>query len=122
MRIDIMTLFPEMCEAVLSESIIGRARERGFVDIHCVNIRDFTADKHNRVDDAPYGGGMGMLMQAQPIYDCYQSLCENAEERPHFVYMSPQGQTLTQEKVKSLAQIPHLVLCAAIMRVWTSGF
>ncbi len=110
MRIDIMTLFPEMCEAVLSESIIGRARERGFVDIHCVNIRDFTADKHNRVDDAPYGGGMGMLMQAQPIYDCYQSLCENAEERPHLVYMSPQGQTLTQEKVKSLAQMPHLVL------------
>lgn len=110
MRIDIMTLFPEMCEAVLSESIIGRARERGFVDIHCVNIRDFTADKHNRVDDAPYGGGMGMLMQAQPIYDCYQSLCENAEDRPHLVYMSPQGQTLTQEKVKSLAQIPHLVL------------
>ena len=110
MRIDIMTLFPEMCEAVLSESIIGRARERGFVDIHCVNIRDFTADKHNRVDDAPYGGGMGMLMQAQPIYDCYQSLCENAEDRPHLVYMSPQGQTLTQEKVKSLAQMPHLVL------------
>ena len=110
MRIDIMTLFPEMCEAVLSESIIGRARERGFVDIHCVNIRDFTADKHNREDDAPYGGGMGMLMQAQPIYDCYQSLCENAEDRPHLVYMSPQGQTLTQEKVKSLAQIPHLVL------------
>lgn len=110
MRIDIMTLFPEMCEAVLSESIIGRARERGFVDIHCVNIRDFTADKHNRVDDAPYGGGMGMLMQAQPIYDCYQSLCENTEERPHLVYMSPQGQTLTQEKVKSLAKMPHLVL------------
>lgn len=110
MRIDIMTLFPEMCEAVLSESIIGRARERGFVDIHCVNIRDFTADKHNRVDDAPYGGGMGMLMQAQPIYDCYQSLCDNAEDRPHLVYMSPQGQTLTQEKVKSLAQMPHLVL------------
>ena len=110
MRIDIMTLFPEMCEAVLSESIIGRARERGFVDIHCVNIRDFTADKHNRVDDAPYGGGMGMLMQAQPIYDCYQSLCDNAEDRPQLVYMSPQGQTLTQEKVKSLAQMPHLVL------------
>ena len=110
MRIDIMTLFPEMCEAVLSESIIGRARERGFVDIHCVNIRDFTADKHNRVDDAPYGGGMGMLMQAQPIYDCYQSLCENAEDYPHLVYMSPQGQTLTQEKVKSLAKMPHLVL------------
>lgn len=110
MQIDIMTLFPEMCEAVLSESIIGRARERGFVDIRCVNIRDFTADKHNRVDDAPYGGGMGMLMQAQPIYDCYQSLCHSAEERPHLVYMSPQGQTLTQEKVKSLAKLSHLVL------------
>lgn len=110
MQIDIMTLFPEMCEAVLSESIIGRARERGFVDIRCVNIRDFTTDKHNRVDDAPYGGGMGMLMQAQPIYDCYQSLCDSAEERPHLVYMSPQGQTLTQEKVKSLAKLPHLVL------------
>ena len=110
MRIDIMTLFPEMCEAVLSESIIGRARAKGLVDLRCVNIRDFTEDKHNRVDDAPYGGGMGMLMQAQPIYDCYQSLCESAEERPHLVYMSPQGQTLTQEKVKSLAKIPHLVL------------
>lgn len=110
MKIDIMTLFPEMCEAVLSESIIGRARKNGCVDIRCVNIRDFTADKHNRVDDAPYGGGMGMLMQTQPIYDCYQSLCENGEEKPHLVYLSPQGQTLTQEKVKSLATKPHLVL------------
>lgn len=110
MRIDIMTLFPEMCEAVLSESIIGRARERGCVDIRCVNIRDFTLDKHNRVDDAPYGGGMGMLMQTQPIYDCYRSLyCEN-EEKPHLVYLSPQGQTLTQEKVKALAELPRLVL------------
>ena len=62
MRIDIMTLFPEMCESVLSESIIGRARKNGYVEINCVNIRDFTLDKHNRVDDAPYGGGMGMLM------------------------------------------------------------
>ena len=66
MRIDIMTLFPEMCESVLSESIIGRARKNGYVEINCVNIRDFTLDKHNRVDDAPYGGGMGMLMGPQP--------------------------------------------------------
>ena len=80
MRIDIMTLFPEMCEAVLSESIIGRARAKGLVDLRCVNIRDFTEDKHNRVDDAPYGGGMGMLMQTQPIYDCYQSLCAEDEK------------------------------------------
>ncbi len=105
-----MTLFPEMCEAVLSESIIGRAREKGCVEIHCVNIRDFTLDKHNRVDDAPYGGGMGMLMQTQPIYDCYRSLCCEHEEKPHLVYLSPQGQTLTQEKVKNLAEFPRLVL------------
>lgn len=105
-----MTLFPEMCEAVLSESILGRAREREFVDLRTVNIRDFTEDKHNRVDDAPYGGGMGMLMQTQPIYDCYQSLCDENEEKPHLVYLSPQGQTLTQEKVKALSKLPHLVL------------
>lgn len=105
-----MTLFPEMCEAVLSESILGRARERAFVDLRTVNIRDFTKDKHNRVDDAPYGGGMGMLMQTQPIYDCYQSLCEEGTEKPHLVYLSPQGQTLTQEKVKALSKLPHLVL------------
>lgn len=105
-----MTLFPEMCEAVLSESIIGRAREKGFVDIRCVNIRDFTVDKHNRVDDAPYGGGMGMLMQTQPIYDCYQSLCESGVEKPHLVYLSPQGKTLTQSRVKELAALPRVVL------------
>ena len=67
MRIDIMTLFPEMCESVLSSSIVGRARENGYVEINCHNIRDFTIDKHNRVDDSPYGGGMGMIMQTQPI-------------------------------------------------------
>lgn len=105
-----MTLFPEMCEAVLSESIIGRARERGCVDIRCVNIRDFTLDKHNRVDDAPYGGGMGMLMQTQPIYDCYRSLYAEGEEKPYLVYLSPQGKTLTQEKVKVFAKLPRLVL------------
>ncbi len=105
-----MTLFPEMCESVLSESILGRAREKGCVDLRCVNIRDFTEDKHNRVDDAPYGGGMGMLMQTQPIYDCYRSLYETGEEKPHLVYLSPQGQTLTQEKVKEFSKLPRLVL------------
>ncbi len=105
-----MTLFPEMCETVLSESILGRARERGFVDLRTVNIRDFTEDKHNRVDDAPYGGGMGMLMQTQPIYDCYCSLYGEGEEKPHLIYLSPQGQTLTQEKVKALSKLPRLVL------------
>lgn len=105
-----MSLFPEMCEAVLSESIIGRAREKGFVDIRCVNIRDFTADKHNRVDDAPYGGGMGMLMQTQPIYDCYRSLYDENEKKPHLIYLSPQGKTLTQSRVKELSTLPRVVL------------
>lgn len=110
MRIDILTLFPEMCEAVLGESIIGRAREAGFVDIRCRNIRDYTADKHNRVDDAPYGGGMGMVMQAQPIYDCFQALCAELGARPHLIYLSPQGQVLRQQRVRELAAYDHLAL------------
>lgn len=112
MRIDILTLFPEMCESVLSESIIGRAREKNAVEIHCRQIRDYSKDKHNRVDDAPYGGGMGMIMQPQPIYDCFTALCEEIGERPYLVYMSPQGKTLTQEKVKELSTLSHLaILC-----------
>ena len=110
MRIDILTLFPEMCMSVLGESIIGRARENGFVEINCRNIRDYTLDKHNRVDDAPYGGGTGMIMQTQPIYDCFASLCEEIGARPHLIYMSPQGQTLTQEKVKELAKLDNIAL------------
>ena len=112
MRIDILTLFPEMCESVLSESIIGRAREKKCVEIHCRQIRSFSTDKHNRVDDAPYGGGMGMIMQPQPIYDCFTALCEEIGERPYLVYMSPQGKTLTQEKVKELSKLSNLaILC-----------
>lgn len=110
MRIDIMTLFPDMCETVLSESIIGRARQNGFIEINCVNIRDFTLDKHRRVDDTIYGGGTGMLMQAQPIYDCFRSICESTEKKPHLIYMSPQGKTLTQERVKELSRLDNLVL------------
>lgn len=112
MRIDILTLFPGMCESVLSESIIGRARENGLVEIHCRQIRDYTTDRHNRVDDAPYGGGMGMIMQPQPIYDCFRALCEEIGERPYLIYMSPQGKTLTQQKVKELAEKKNLaILC-----------
>ena len=99
MRIDIMTLFPEMCERVLSESIIGRSRESGLVEINCVNIRDYSKDKHRRVDDATYGGGLGMLMQVDPIYDCFCDLETKIGSRPHLIYMSPQGKTLTQERV-----------------------
>ena len=110
MKINIMTLFPEICEAVLCESIIGRARENGFVEIECVNIRDYTTDKHNRVDDAPYGGGMGMLMQVQPIDDCYKAICEKSGKKSRLIYMSPCGEVLTQEKVKKLASLDEITL------------
>ncbi len=112
MRIDILTLFPEMCNAVMSESIIGRAREAGKVEINFHQIRDHAINKHNHVDDTPYGGGAGMLMMAQPIYDCYMKVCDEAQARPHFIYMSPCGKTLTQERVKELAQLPNIaILC-----------
>lgn len=110
MRIDILTLFPEMCDAVLRESIIGRARERGLVELNCCNIRDYTLDKHNRVDDTPYGGGMGMVMQTQPIYDCYQALCKEVGKKPHLVYLSPQGNVLTQQRVRELSELDNLAL------------
>ena len=109
MRIDILTLFPEMMEAVLSESIIGRARKSGKVTINCVNIRDFTRDKHRRVDDYPYGGGRGMLMQAEPIYEAYKSVCAEGETPP-LIYMSPQGETLTQDMAHELSGLSHMVV------------
>lgn len=104
MRIDIITLFPEMCESVLSESIIGRARSSGKVEIVCHQLRDFAFDKHRRVDDAPYGGGMGMLMMAEPIALCFESICEELGQKPHFIYMSPKGEVVTQQKVKVMAE------------------
>ena len=111
-KIELATLFPDMCEAVLSESIIGRARTAGFIEINCHNIRDYTLDKHNRVDDAPYGGGMGMLMQAQPIYDCYKAVCEKSKTKPKAIFMSPKGKTLTQEMCKELLNEESLfILC-----------
>ena len=112
MRIDIATLFPDMCEAVLSESIIGRGRKAGYIEINCHNIRDYTLDKHNRVDDKAYGGGTGMLMQAQPIYDCVMSIVEELPEgaKPRLIYMSPQGKTLTQKLVKELAAEENLII------------
>lgn len=112
MRIDIMTLFPEMCERVLDESIIGRSRQAELVEINCVNIRDYSTDKHRRVDDTTYGGGTGMIMQGQPIYDCFCALEEKLGKRPHLIYMSPQGKTLTQSRVKELAQMENIaILC-----------
>lgn len=110
MRIDIMTLFPEMCETVMSESIIGRARKAGKVEIVCTNIRDFSGNKHNKVDDMPYGGGMGMIMAADPIYNCYKSLYSDGESKPHLIYMSPKGKTLTQKRVVELSKLDRIVI------------
>ncbi len=110
MRIDIMTLFPAMCEAVLSESIIGRARKAGKVEIVCTDIREFAGNKHGKVDDMPYGGGMGMVMAAQPIYSCYKSLWDEGGPKPHLIYMSPKGQTFTQQRARELSELNRLVL------------
>ncbi len=110
MKIDILTLFPEMCESVLNESIIGRARKAEKVELQCHNIRDFANNKHNKVDDMPYGGGMGMVMAAEPIYNCYKSLYNENEPKPHLIYLSPKGQTLTQKKVVELSKLDRIVL------------
>ena len=109
MRIDVATLFPEMCEAVLSESILGRARKNGALTVQCWNIRDYTLDKHRRVDDVPYGGGRGMVMQADPIYRCYEAVQAEAGTQPHRIYLSPKGSVL-QQRALELAAMPHLFL------------
>ena len=100
MRFDIMTLFPALVDGVLSESIIGRARAAGIIEVHAHNIRDYSKDKHRRVDDTPYGGGKGMLMSPVPIYDCFTAVTNpetNPAKRRRVVYMSPQGRVFSQE-------------------------
>ena len=111
MRIDIMTLFPDAVEAMMGSSIIGRARERGFVTIQTHQIRDYTTNKQMQVDDYPYGGGRGAVMQADPLYRCWQHICDEAGERVHTIYMSPCGRVLTQQVARELkAQYDHLIL------------
>ena len=110
MRIDILTLFPELCEAVMGESIIGRARKKGAVQVCCHQIRDFAHDRHSTVDDSPFGGGMGMLLKAEPIALCMDDLIAHLGKKPHTVYLSPQGKTLTQRRVGELSLLPGLVL------------
>lgn len=107
MRFDIMTLFPALVETVLSESVIGRAGKAGIIDVHAHNIRDYSKDKHRKVDDTPYGGGKGMLMSPVPIYDCYTDVVDpqkNPSERRRVIYMSPQGAVLTQAKARELSE------------------
>lgn len=110
MKFVVMTLFPEMLRPVFSCSILGRAAASGIISVDTVNIRDYTADKHRRVDDAPYGGGKGMIMACQPIVDCHRSVIASLEGTVRTVYMSPQGALLTQERARSLARYDNLVV------------
>lgn len=112
MRFHIMTLFPEMVLQGLNTSIIGRAAEKGLLSIEAVNIRDYTLDKHKKVDDYPYGGGAGMLMQAQPVYDTWKSIVDRIGYRPKTIYLTPQGITFTQPMAKEFAKEEDLIfLC-----------
>lgn len=110
MKVDILTLFPEMVEAVLSTSIIGRAAQKGIISVNCVQIRDFAFNKHRQVDDYPYGGGQGMVMQAEPIFLAYKSVTKGLDYKPKTIYLSPQGKTFRQSTAKRLAKEKHLVL------------
>lgn len=112
MKIEIATLFPEMCEAVLGESIVGRARRAGKIEVNCRQIREYTQDKHRRVDDTPYGGGMGMVMQCEPIYNCYKAVCNEIGTKPHTIYMSPKGKIFNQQKAVELSKMENiLIIC-----------
>jgi len=117
LRIDIMTLFPEYVDFILSESIIGRARRSRILDIRTHNIRDYSEDKHRRVDDTPYGGGRGMLMAAPPIYRCYKAIEETLPtpenglpQKPYVIYMSPRGKVFTNEYAKELSEKGNLII------------
>jgi len=110
MRFDILTLFPEMFGHTLGGSIIGRAQSDGKLTVNCVNIRDFAGNKHNKVDDYPYGGGAGMIMQPQPIYDAYMSVAQGLNYKPFTVYLTPQGKVFRQSTAKRLSKMKHIVL------------
>ena len=112
MNFHILTLFPEMVMQGLNTSIIGRACEKGLLSINAVNIRDFTTDKHKKVDDYPYGGGAGMLMQAQPVYDAYLHVVNHMKtrQRPRVVYVTPQGKVFNQAMAKEMAMEHDLIL------------
>ena len=112
MQFYIMTLFPDMVMGGLKTSIIGRAIKNELLSIEAINIRDYAFNKHNSVDDYPYGGGAGMLMQAEPVYQCYKALEDRIGKRPRVVYLSPQGQTFNQKMAEEFAEEEELVfLC-----------
>jgi len=109
-RFDVLTLFPDMFRAVLGDSIINRAVENGIIELNFIDIRDYTKNKHKKVDDYPYSGGGGMLMSAQPVYDAYQSIIKDLDYKPHTIYMSPQGKVFNQKKAIELSSHSHIVL------------
>ena len=112
MTFHVLTLFPEMFDAVFHSSMLGRAEEKGILKFNMVNIRDFAGNKHNRVDDAPYGGGRGMVMQAPPVYDAFMSIAEKLPKKPHVIHMSPKGKVFNQAKAIELSKYDELVfLC-----------
>lgn len=110
MRIDIVTLFPEMCENLLKESIIGRARARGHLQVCCHQLRAHGEGVHKRVDDCTFGGGKGMLLMADPIAKAFDAVVEHTGVKPHILYMSPRGRVLNQEMVKELAKHESLII------------
>lgn len=111
MRIDIMTLFPDAVDAMMNISILGRAQQRGHITIKTHQIRDYTTNKQMQVDDYPYGGGRGAVMQADPLYRCWEHICQEAGSRGHTIYMSPCGRVFNQEVAKELkAEYDHLIL------------
>ena len=110
MRVDILTLFPDTVGDVLSDSILGRAQERGFIKIETHQIRDYTTNKQCQVDDYPYGGGRGAVMQADPLYRCWDAVRQQAANPVHTIYLSPCGKTFTQADAIRLSKLPNLVL------------
>jgi len=110
MRFDILTIFPEIFDTVLGSSIIGRAQENGLITVKSWNIRDYTLDKHKKTDDYPYGGGNGLVMLAQPIYDAFDAVVRDIGSKPYFIYMSPQGKRLDQKLVEKLSSFDNIAL------------
>jgi len=110
MRIDVLTLFPEMFESPLSHSILKRAKDAGVVEIVLTNIRDFSKDKHKKVDDRPYGGGPGMVMMCQPVFDCFEHVAKQSAEKGRVILLTPQGKPFTQKLATELANEKRLIL------------
>ena len=110
MRIDILTLFPDTVGDLMNESILGRAQERGYIRIETHQIRDYTKNKQNQVDDYPYGGGRGAILQADPLYHCWCHACDEAGGPVHTIFLSPCGHTYTQADAKRLAKLENIIL------------